>query len=160
MPLGSPIGVLTLPTRVGRGGDTKTPQHAVMQVRIDRDKEAQRLLDTEALATSWSFVRGGDPEKDEAPKPNLTGMINFVWEQVENVDYVHHVMELQVQLNAMSQMRKMILDMSESEDEEEQEWSMGEGPDWMTRAYDHVGDLVKAITASMNEAIKAPVKFQ
>ena len=134
------LGIISPPTRGSRSTSGNTPQYSVAQVRIDKDKESARLAAAENMAREWNFVRGVDKE-DEEPKPNLTGMLNFIFEQVESVDHVRKIVEMRVQQDSITQMGAMITEMAESDVEEEQEWALGEGAEWMKRATAHLNDL-------------------
>ena len=152
MPLGGgTLGVLTPPTKGGRSSDKSSAQHAVMQVRIDKDKEAARLASVEDLAREWGFVRGGDPDKDEAPKPNLTGMINFVWETIEANEPLRHHIELHIQQNAMKTMSQLTDEImnQDAQDDDDQEY-LEHAAGWMERAEQHCADLRGAINEALN----------
>ena len=151
MPLGGgTLGVLTPPTKGGRSSDKSTARHAVMQVRIDKDKEAQRLTNVEDLAREWGFVKGGDPENDEPPSPNLTGMINFVWETIEASEPLRHHIELHIQQNAMKTMGQLTDEINNQDalDDDDNEY-LESAAAWMERAEGHCNDL----KASLAEAL-------
>ena len=154
MALGSPLGVLTPPLRGGQSAAKTTSQYAVAQVRIDKEKEKSRLVAAEQLARDWQFVRGGSD--DEEPRPNLTGLLNFLFEQVESEQHVRDLMEMRVQKVAMDQMEVMIEDMSNSEDDEEVDWAANDGAEWMIRAQEHLAGLSKGVTASMKDIYVTP----
>lgn len=144
------LSTLQVPSRSARTPDRAASQYAVMQVRIDKNKEAKRLAQAEQYARDWNFVRGGDPDKGEEPRPNLTGMINFIWDAIESEESFRNHLELVAQNAAIREMSAAIDEMANSDDEVEREWAESEGAAWMEKAEANASAMADSVVEALS----------